>query len=114
MPTYKAPVEEVLFLLTDVLGMERFHNLPGFGEMTEDLVAAIVSEAGRFCGEVLHPLNQAGDRPRLHPSRRRGGDDTARLQGSLSGFRRGGLARARRRSRLWRPGTSLCFGRNRQ
>jgi acyl-CoA dehydrogenase len=62
MPTYKAPVEDVLFLLTDVLCVERFNNVPGFGEVNEELASAIVSEAGRVCADVLQPLNQIGDR----------------------------------------------------
>ncbi len=62
MPSYRAPVEDVLFLLTDVLRIERFNNLPGFSEVTEDLASVILSEAGRFCADVLQPLNQTGDR----------------------------------------------------
>jgi len=62
MPSYKAPVEEVLFLLHDVFGIARYGNLPGFAEASPDLVEAILSEAGKFCEEALHPLNQVGDR----------------------------------------------------
>ena len=36
MPTYKAPVESVLFLLRDVLGYERNSNLPGFADAPLD------------------------------------------------------------------------------
>src|ERR1700704_247130 len=62
MPSYKAPVEEVLFLLRDVFPIQRYNNLPGFAEATPDVVAAIVSEAAKFCEETLLPLNQTGDR----------------------------------------------------
>jgi alkylation response protein AidB-like acyl-CoA dehydrogenase len=62
MPSYKAPVEEVLFLLNDVFQIERYNNLPGFTDATPDLVETIVSEAGKFCEEVLQPLNAIGDR----------------------------------------------------
>lgn len=61
MPTYKAPVDDVLFLLNDVLGYERYSNLPGFSDATPDLVEAILGEAARFCEEVVQPLNQTGD-----------------------------------------------------
>ncbi|MGA7383582.1 MAG: acyl-CoA dehydrogenase C-terminal domain-containing protein [Methylocella sp.] len=62
MPSYKAPVEEVLFLLRDVFPIQRYNNLPGFAETTPDVVEAIVSEAAKFCEETLLPLNQTGDR----------------------------------------------------
>ncbi|QBR72557.1 acyl-CoA dehydrogenase [Beijerinckiaceae bacterium] len=62
MPSYKAPVEEVLFLLRDVFPIQRLNNLPGFADATPDVVEAIISEAAKLCEETLHPLNQAGDR----------------------------------------------------
>jgi acyl-CoA dehydrogenase len=62
MPSYKAPVEEVLFLLHDVFQIQRYNNLPGFAEATPDVVEAIVSEAAKLCEETLLPLNQTGDR----------------------------------------------------
>ncbi len=62
MPSYKAPVEEVLFLLRDVFPIQHYNNLPGFADATPDVVEAILSEAAKLCEEILHPLNQAGDR----------------------------------------------------
>jgi hypothetical protein len=61
MPTYKAPVDDVLFLLNDVFGIERYDNLPGFSDASPDIVAAILGEAAKFCEEVLQPLNRVGD-----------------------------------------------------
>jgi acyl-CoA dehydrogenase len=61
MPVYKAPVDSVLFLLKDVLGYERFANLPGFSDAPIDTVEAVLGEAARFCEEVLQPLNRSGD-----------------------------------------------------
>ncbi len=62
MPSYKAPVAETLFLLKNVFPIERFNNLPGFADATQDVVEAIVSEAAKLCEETLQPLNQKGDR----------------------------------------------------
>ena len=33
-----------------------------FGDLTLDVVDAVVAEAGRFAGEVIAPLNQIGDK----------------------------------------------------
>jgi acyl-CoA dehydrogenase len=61
MPTYKAPVEDVLFLLNDVFHIERYNNLPGFADATPDMVEAILAEGAKICEEVLAPLNRTGD-----------------------------------------------------
>ena len=62
MPTYKAPVDDALFLLNDVFNYERYGNLPGFSDATPDVVKAILEEGSKFAEEVLQPLNQVGDR----------------------------------------------------
>jgi alkylation response protein AidB-like acyl-CoA dehydrogenase len=61
MPSYKAPIDDVRFLLDDVFHIDRYANLPGFSDATPDVIAAILGEAARFCEEVLAPLNRVGD-----------------------------------------------------
>ncbi|MCB8822750.1 acyl-CoA dehydrogenase C-terminal domain-containing protein [Microvirga rosea] len=61
MPVYKAPVEDVMFLLNDVFPIERYNNLPGFADATPDTVEAILAEGAKLCEEVFAPLNRVGD-----------------------------------------------------
>src|SRR6266566_4613721 len=61
MPIYKAPVEDVQFLLNDVFQVDRYDNLPGFSDASADVREAILGEAAKLSEEVLQPLNRVGD-----------------------------------------------------
>ena len=61
MPSYKAPVTDTMFLLTDVFNLQRYENLPRFAEAPIDVVEAVLSEGGKLAEEVLQPLNLPGD-----------------------------------------------------
>ena len=61
MPSYKAPVEDVKFLLNDVFHFDRYNNLSGFADATSDVRDAILDEAAKFAEEVVQPLNRSGD-----------------------------------------------------
>ncbi|MCT4655921.1 MAG: acyl-CoA dehydrogenase C-terminal domain-containing protein [Cohaesibacter sp.] len=61
MQVYTAPVEEALFLLNDLFGLDQLTNLPGYEEASADLIEAILREGAKFCEEVLLPLNVVGD-----------------------------------------------------
>jgi acyl-CoA dehydrogenase len=62
MPSYKAPVDDVQFLLNDVFHIDRYANLPGFSDASPDVIEAILGEAAKLSEEVLTPLNKVGDR----------------------------------------------------
>jgi len=61
MSEYRAPIEEISFALETMGQMKEWTNVPGFEEAGEDLVAAVLEEAGKLAGEVIAPTNRVGD-----------------------------------------------------
>ena len=59
---YRAPVEEIAFALKHVAGLKAAMDAGTFGDLGEDLVDAILGEAGRFASEEVAPLYKVGDR----------------------------------------------------
>ncbi|SOC09996.1 acyl-CoA dehydrogenase [Stappia indica] len=59
---YRAPVSEIAFTLKQVAGLGEVLAHQHHGEVTDDLVDAILEEAGRFAAEEIAPLNVVGDR----------------------------------------------------
>lgn len=62
MPSYKAPLRDMRFVLRDVLDVGQVANLSGYEAATPDLLDQILEEAAKVCEEILFPLNQSGDR----------------------------------------------------
>jgi alkylation response protein AidB-like acyl-CoA dehydrogenase len=61
MPTYKAPLDDIRFILEDVLDVEQLSKLPGYEDATPDLLLSVLGEGAKLCEEVLAPINQSGD-----------------------------------------------------
>ncbi|MEQ8740702.1 MAG: acyl-CoA dehydrogenase C-terminal domain-containing protein, partial [Hoeflea sp.] len=61
MPTYTAPTRDTRFVVNEMLDLASYGNLPGFENATPDMIDTVINEAGKFCSEVLAPLNQIGD-----------------------------------------------------
>ena len=61
MTTYTPPIEDMQFLLHEVLKVTE-SDVPGYDELDRDSTAAILEEAGKLASEVLAPLNAVGDR----------------------------------------------------
>ncbi len=61
MPTYTAPTRDTRFVVNEMLDLASYGNLPGFENATPDMIETVVNEAGKFCSEVLAPINQIGD-----------------------------------------------------
>ena len=66
MPIYRAPIDEYKFVLNDLLEIDKHRDLPDFGDLTPDLLDDILTNAGKFCEEVLQPINQSGDEEGAH------------------------------------------------
>ncbi len=62
MTVYNAPLKDMQFVLNNVLQLSKYSNLPGFADASEDMVEAILDEGGKLAANVLHPLNQSGDK----------------------------------------------------
>ena len=62
MPTYKAPVRDMRFLMNEVLDFEsHYKTFPEGEEATPDMVEAIIGEMAKLCENTLAPLYQSGD-----------------------------------------------------
>jgi alkylation response protein AidB-like acyl-CoA dehydrogenase len=60
--TYRAPVADIAFALKHAAGFQRALNDGLYGELTEDVVDAVLEEAGKFATDMIAPLNTVGDR----------------------------------------------------
>ncbi|OYT99539.1 MAG: acyl-CoA dehydrogenase [Burkholderiales bacterium PBB1] len=60
--SYLAPVKDMLFCMKELAGLEALSRLPGFEDSGLDTAEAVLREAGRFCAEVVEPLNAESDR----------------------------------------------------
>jgi alkylation response protein AidB-like acyl-CoA dehydrogenase len=61
MPTYRAPLDDIRFVLQHVHGVGQLAELPGFEEATPDVIDAVLTEGAALCETVLFPINQSGD-----------------------------------------------------
>jgi alkylation response protein AidB-like acyl-CoA dehydrogenase len=62
MAAYIPPVDDMTFLLGEVFDFDALMAaLPGFEEVNTELATSVLEEGGKFCAEVLEPLNRPGD-----------------------------------------------------
>ena len=59
---YRAPVDEIAHTLKSVAGLRSALEAQRFGDLGEDIVDAILAEAGRFASDEIAPLNEIGDK----------------------------------------------------
>jgi alkylation response protein AidB-like acyl-CoA dehydrogenase len=60
--TYRAPVADIAFALDNAAGFGPALAEGLYGDLTPDVVAAVLEEAGKFATDILAPLNPVGDR----------------------------------------------------
>jgi len=61
MSEYRPRLDDMLFTLNHVAGLEAISKLDGYQHADPDTVSTILDEAGRFFSEVIAPLNRVGD-----------------------------------------------------
>ena len=59
---YRAPVEDIAFTLKHSAGVKRALDEGLYGDLSEDVVDAVLEEAGKFATTVIAPLNTVGDK----------------------------------------------------
>ena len=60
--TYRAPVADIAFALKHAAGFGPALAEGLYGHLTDDVVEAVLEEAGKFATDILAPLNAVGDR----------------------------------------------------
>lgn len=58
---YQAPVEDIRFVLHELAGLQDVLALPGFEDISIELVDAVLQENARFAEQAVAPLNRKGD-----------------------------------------------------
>jgi len=67
MPTYRAPLRDMQFLLHEVLAVETvFADLPAHAATDRATLDAVLEEGAKFCENILLPLNLPGDAEGCH------------------------------------------------
>lgn len=59
--TYTPPVQDMLFVMDQVTGLDRLPEHPDLGTLDADMVASVLEPAAKLAAEVLAPLNRTGD-----------------------------------------------------
>ncbi|MBP7891572.1 MAG: acyl-CoA dehydrogenase N-terminal domain-containing protein, partial [Arenimonas sp.] len=66
MNTYKAPLNDMKFVLFDVLNAEKTYTDLEFNQADRELLDAVLEEAAKFAETVLAPINGSADEEGCH------------------------------------------------
>ena len=61
MANYSAPLNDMHFVLFDVLKAHSLSECPGYEDATQDMIRVVLDEAAKMAENVLQPINQQGD-----------------------------------------------------
>ena len=61
MSNYTAPVEDMGFVLKEVVEIEKLCNETGYDNSTVDIIDTVLDAAGRLAKEEIEPINKPGD-----------------------------------------------------
>jgi alkylation response protein AidB-like acyl-CoA dehydrogenase len=60
--TYRAPVNDMLFCMKELAGLDDVAKIPGFEDAGMETAQAVLEECAKFNEGVVAPLNVEGDR----------------------------------------------------
>ncbi|HXF45760.1 MAG TPA: acyl-CoA dehydrogenase C-terminal domain-containing protein [Burkholderiaceae bacterium] len=67
MPSYTPPLRDQQFVMHELLGAaDELNKMPRYADVDAATLNQVVEEAGKFCAEVLFPLNRSGDEEGCH------------------------------------------------
>jgi alkylation response protein AidB-like acyl-CoA dehydrogenase len=58
---YEAPLKDLNFVIKNLINLEELSKIKDYNDFSDDLVDAILEEAGKIGSEVLDPCNLSGD-----------------------------------------------------
>ena len=59
--TFSTPIRDMRFVLDHAAGFSALEKIGAFPELSDDLVAAVMEEMGKFCDQVIASLNEGSD-----------------------------------------------------
>ncbi len=63
MPSYTPPLRDMQFVLHELLNVvDELKMLPAHADIDVDTINAVLEEGGKFCAEVIAPINLSGDK----------------------------------------------------
>jgi alkylation response protein AidB-like acyl-CoA dehydrogenase len=62
MPQYTPPIRDMQFVLHELLDVQaHYRQMPRHAEVSRELIDQVLEEGGKFCADVLLPINRSGD-----------------------------------------------------